>query len=128
MQTVSIDKEFEALIPPQTDEELSLLRKSCIEEGIREALIVWNGVIVDGHTRYRIAQEAGLEFDVRQKDFETRTDAIKWIIDNQLGRRNLHANAISYLRGKKYLVEKQEHGGPRGASGKNYHEISRHEG
>lgn len=112
MQTVSIDKEFEALIPPQTDEELSLLRKSCIEEGIREALIVWNGVIVDGHTRYRIAQEAGLEFDVRQREFETRTDAIKWIIDNQLGRRNLHADAISYLRGKKYLAEKQEEGRP----------------
>lgn len=105
MQTVSIDKEFEALIPPQTDEELSLLRKSCIEEGIREALIVWNGVIVDGHTRYRIAQEAGLEFDVRQKDFDSRTDAIKWIIDNQLGRRNLHADAIFNLQGKRQRAE-----------------------
>lgn len=118
---IRIDAEFAALIPPQTDEELNLLRKSCIEEGIREALIVWNGVIVDGHTRYRIAQEAGLQYDVRQHDFASRQDVINWIIDNQLGRRNLHEDALSNLRGKRQRNEKNESSGRPAKCGQNDH-------
>ncbi len=31
-----------------------------------------------------------------------------WIINNQLGRRNLTPEQISYLRGKRYIAEKKE--------------------
>jgi len=36
-----------------------------------------------------------------------RLAAITWIINNQLGRRNLHPDQASYLRGKRYNGEKQ---------------------
>jgi len=51
-----------------------------------------------------------------------RKTAINWVIDNQLSRRNLGPFEASILRGKKYLLEKQSHGGVREkASVKNLH-------
>ena len=35
------------------------------------------------------------------------------MIDNQLGRRNLTEGQMSYLRGERYKLEKQSHGGDR---------------
>lgn len=40
-------------------------------------------------------------------------EAINWIIDNQLGRRNLTDAQRSYLRGKRYETEKRDRGGDR---------------
>lgn len=37
--------------------------------------------------------------------------AIDWIINNQLGKRNVTPEQASYLRGRKYNREKQAHGG-----------------
>lgn len=36
---------------------------------------------------------------------------LNWIIENQLGRRNLNPNQIAYLRGKRYETEKKIRGG-----------------
>ena len=113
MTSVRIDPEFEKLIPPQTAEELDLLTKSCVEYGIRDALITWNGILLDGHTRYRIAMEHDLEFRVEEMEFNSREDAKNWMIYNQLGRRNLHPDGISILRGSLQGEEKQSKGGDR---------------
>jgi hypothetical protein len=37
-----------------------------------------------------------------------REEVINWIIDNQLGRRNMTPEAKSYLRGKRYNIEKRQ--------------------
>jgi hypothetical protein len=42
-----------------------------------------------------------------------RQAAMNWMINNQLGRRNLHPDQASYLRGKRYNAEKQDKGGDR---------------
>lgn len=89
MTTLKINAEFEALIPALKAEELQALEASILEEGIRDAIVIWDGVIVDGHNRYRIAQRHGLDFDVRVMHFDNATDAKIWMIQNQLGRRNL---------------------------------------
>jgi hypothetical protein len=39
--------------------------------------------------------------------FESKEDAMNFVIDNQLGRRNLSDLQKSYLRGKRYLTEKK---------------------
>lgn len=44
-------------------------------------------------------------------DARNQEAAINWIIDNQLGRRNLTETQRSYLIGKRYNTEKQLHGG-----------------
>lgn len=49
----------------------------------------------------------------------SKTDVIKWIINNQLGRRNLTPEMRKYLIGKKYEMEKKPHGGDRKSSYQN---------
>lgn len=89
--SIQIDKEFEALIPRLTDEEFSQLEKNVIEDGCRDALVLWEDILVDGHNRYRICQKHGIPFNTVQKDFANRDKAREWIILNQFGRRNLTA-------------------------------------
>ena len=94
--SITIDKEFESLIPPLSSEEFAQLEENCVKEGIRDALIVWkqedgNQILVDGHNRFRIsARHGGIPFNIKQMEFKDRDEVIVWIADNQLGRRNLH--------------------------------------
>jgi len=89
MQELIIDKEFKELIPPLTEEERKQLEQSLLKEGCRDAIVVWNGIIIDGHNRYEICKKHGIPFETLKKDFKNRTKAKVWIIHNQLGRRNL---------------------------------------
>lgn len=86
---VRIDNEFRTLIPPLTKEEFDQLEANCIENGIQDSLKTWNGILVDGHNRYEIADKHGLEFKTEEMEFSGRDDVKLWIIKNQLGRRNL---------------------------------------
>lgn len=95
--SIQIDKEFESLIPRLTDEEFSQLEKNVIEDGCRDALVLWEDILVDGHNRYRICQKHGIPFNTVQKDFANRDKAREWIILNQFGRRNLTAFQRSEL-------------------------------
>ena len=86
-----IDPEFRDLIPPLNEEELKLLEASIVADGCESPLIVWNGVIVDGHNRYAICQKHEIPFAIQEKDFSSRDDAMLWMLRNQLGRRNLNS-------------------------------------
>lgn len=115
---MNIKPEFKNLIRSLSPDEFEQLEKNCLSEGIREPLIVWNNgtdeVLIDGHHRYQIAQKHSLPFETVVKEFESEYDVIAWIINNQLGRRNLTAQEMSYLRGLEYENEKARHGGDRG--------------
>jgi len=89
MQNLKIKEEFKKLIPPLSKEEFTQLETNCLNEGIREAIVTWQGFIVDGHNRYEIAQRWGLEFKTEPKQFESESDVKVWMINNQFGRRNL---------------------------------------
>jgi len=86
-----IDPEFAALIPPLQEGELELLHASLDAEGCREALIVWQGVLLDGHNRLAYCEEHEIAYETRDIELEDRDAARLWIAENQLGRRNLHA-------------------------------------
>lgn len=109
MVELKIDPEFEALIPPLSDEEFKQLRENIISEGkVRDALIIWGDVILDGHNRWRIIQEnPNIPFSTEEMNFATRNEATSWMIRNQLGRRNLtnYDRARLALRLKPILVE-----------------------
>ena len=49
-----VDPEFAKLIPPLQDTELSMLTDSILANECEMPLLVWNGIIVDGHNRYRM--------------------------------------------------------------------------
>lgn len=105
---ITIDKEFKTLIPPLSAEEFDQLEANCLENGIQDSLKTWNGVLVDGHNRYEIAEKHGLEFKTEEMEFSGRTDAKLWIIKNQLGRRNLstYDRSILALKLKPVIAEK----------------------
>lgn len=90
LHTLTIDPEFRDLIPPLTTEELKMLEESIIANGCESPLIVWNGIIVDGHNRYAICHKHGIPFMVQDKQFSERETVIIWMLQNQLGRRNLN--------------------------------------
>lgn len=89
MKELIIDKEFQGVIPALTDQEREQLETNILTEGIRDPLIVWNGILIDGHNRYEIAKEHGIDFDVVEMEFGSRAEAMAWAVHNQLGRRNL---------------------------------------
>ncbi len=104
-----IDKEFAEKIPPLTKDEFDQLEANILAEGrVINPLIIWNGVIVDGHNRYRILQRhPEIAFQTYEKDFSDRYEVIAWICKNQLGRRNLTPAQRKYLIGKQYEAEKR---------------------
>ena len=109
---MTIDEEFQKLIPPLTDDEYRQLEENCIKEGIRETILVWDRgddlVIVDGHNRYQIARKNGLKWHYKEMHFESREAVKEWIILNQFGRRNLSAydRSILALKLKPVIAEK----------------------
>lgn len=84
-----IDKEFESLIAPLSDSEYAHLKQNILSDGCREPIAVWDGVIVDGHNRYKICTENNVPFQTISMNFADRSEAIMWMLKNQLGRRNL---------------------------------------
>lgn len=105
--TLRIDPEFSALIPPLTEEEYAGLERSILEEGVREPIVTWRGVIVDGHNRYEIATAHGLDFDTVEYGFDSRDDAKLWMIENQLSRRNLETIDKGILAQAYVAIEKE---------------------
>lgn len=91
MNDLQIDNEFQSLIPPLSPEEYAELESNLLDEGCRDALVVWGDILVDGHNRYRICKVHGIPFQTINREFENRQAAIEWIIRNQFGRRNLTA-------------------------------------
>ena len=94
-KTPKIDPEFLALVRPLTLPERAELEASTLAEGVRDPIVTWGGLVVDGHNRLDIASGNNadgevLDYETVERDFADR-DAVKlWIIQNQLGRRNLH--------------------------------------
>lgn len=89
MKQLNINPVFRDLIQSLTADEFKQLEDNVLTEGIRDAIVVWNDIIVDGHNRYQLAQKHSLQFDLHEVDFNSQDEAVLWIIDNQLGRRNL---------------------------------------
>lgn len=109
---------LEDLIPPLSADEFAQLEENILKEGCREALLIWEVeqsdetiekgqyILIDGHNRYRICTKHQLDFRINLVTFPGLTEVKDYMIDNQLGRRNLSPEQISYLRGKKYNAQK----------------------
>ena len=114
---MEIDNEFRNYIRHLSNEEFEKLEASILSEGIRDPLVIWQGILLDGYHRYKIAQEHGLEYKTVEVELPDRDAAKEWILVNQLGRRNLTEQEASYYRGKLYESRKLNHGGDRKSTG-----------
>lgn len=127
--SIIINKVLREHIIPLGEQELFQLEKSLIEEGCREPLTVWEKsssqlILVDGHNRFKLCQKNGIVFKIRKVKFAGIEDAKLWMIDNQIGRRNLTVDQMSYYRGLKYNSLKKKKGGYTNVKSKGQSEIS----
>lgn len=107
--------ELEEFIIPLQKDEYAQLEQNIKEEGCREPLTIWANnnkyILIDGHNRYKICNKYGISFNINKLKFENIENVKIWIINNQLGRRNLNPDQLSYFRGLKYERLKQNKGG-----------------
>jgi N6-adenosine-specific RNA methylase IME4 len=106
-----IEPRFANLLPPLSANEMATLTESIRTEGCREALAVWNGVLIDGHNRYAICRKLGVEFKTRKVEFASAEAAEDWIDANQLARRNLKPDDFTLALGRRYNRTKRQDGG-----------------
>lgn len=114
-------------IPPLSQEEKSQLEQNIVQFGCKDPLIIWETastiiqshtnettisdpcyVLLDGHNRFEICQKYDLDFKISVVEIDSFEKAQDFMIDHQLGRRNLSIEQMAYLRGMKYLALKQE--------------------
>ena len=106
MKELKIKKEFKNLIRPLHRQEYLQLEENILNDGCREAIITWNGYIVDGHNRYEICTAHNIPYKVLEIEFECEEAAVAWICANQLGRRNISEETRKFLIGMQYESEK----------------------
>jgi hypothetical protein len=87
---IKINEVLRSYIEPLTEAEYQALERSILVEGCRDALVLWEDVLVDGHNRYQICQQHGVPFKaIENTSFRSLDDVKLWMIDNNLGRRSI---------------------------------------
>lgn len=88
---LSINPEYESLVPKISDDEYAALRDSIKEDGLWLPIIVnAEGIILDGHTRFRACKEVGIQTKHAERKFENKLLEKKFVIESNLKRRQLN--------------------------------------
>lgn len=116
LSEIKININFENLIPKQTAEQFKQLEENMVAEGrARNPLVLWHGILVDGHHRMRILKaHPEIKWSFVEQDFSDEDEAKEWIIKNALGTRNLTEMQITELRGRLYKARKKRVGEHKG--------------
>ena len=112
---LKVEKEFQEKIPPLTEAEFAQLKENILSDGeVYEPIAVWNGVIVDGHNRWKIILEhPEIPYRVKEMQFVDKWAAFDWMYKKQLGRRNLTDEQRTMILGKMHEARKNTKGGDR---------------
>ena len=86
---LEIDEEFRDALPSLSEEQYSSLEESIVSRGCDIPLVVWKGMVVDGHARYEICHRHGIPFAYNEMEFKSREDALMSLIEMQINRRSL---------------------------------------
>ncbi|TDK33065.1 plasmid replication/partition related protein [Luteimonas terrae] len=104
-------EELKAYIDPLTADEHEALERSLLAEGCRDALVLWNDILVDGHNRYGICQAHGIPFNtVQNTRFQSMEDVHLWMIEQHLGRRSVsdYQRGVLALRKRDIIAARQQ--------------------
>lgn len=110
MKELKIDPELRDLLPPLADDEYKQLEKNIVDNGFDRnfPIMEWHGFIVDGHNRYSICRKHNIDYTIGTLAYETKEEVMRWMLDIQLGRRNLTPiQRISVAEKHRVLFEKQ---------------------
>ena len=93
MKELKINPELRDFIPALSGEEKKQLEDSLLKYGYKGAPIyTWHDYIVDGHNRYELCRKHNIDYPIEELDLgedATIIDVMEWMINTQLGRRNL---------------------------------------
>jgi len=104
--TPKIDPDFKLLCRKLNPEERSLLKMSIIEDGCIDPILLWNGFIVDGHNRFEICTLDDIPYRTASLSFESKEEVMLWMINHQMGRRNLSdLDKVQLLERKRPILE-----------------------
>ena len=119
-QQIKIDPELQELLPPLHRHEFDALEESILKDGLQDAVKVWidpedsKCYLVDGHNRYTIMDKYGKEIPqdkiavLNADKYKTKDDIIFYMLQYQLGRRNLaDAQRIDITDKYRPLIEKK---------------------
>jgi len=91
---LTINPEYETLLPKLTAEKYSSLKNSIKEEGLWHPITVNSqGIILDGHNRYHICVELGVDPTSPTPEIKDFSDPLlekKFVIESNLDRRHLN--------------------------------------
>lgn len=122
---IQILDELKDFIPPLSQDEYSQLEQNIISYGCKDAILIWETtkdkigqegsleplyLIIDGHNRYGICKKHGIAFNIQLLQFSGIKEVKDFMIETQLGRRNLTPQQASFFRGLRYNNEKAEKG------------------
>jgi hypothetical protein len=89
--TLNLNPEYDKLLPHMSEEEFAELKESIRTEGQHYPIIVNEDLVVlDGHHRFRVCIELGIEPDFEVKHFEDKLLEKKFVIEANLRRRHLN--------------------------------------
>jgi len=111
MQKIIIDEEFKVLLPELDKDTYGMLEENLLQNGCRDSIVLWGNILIDGHNRYEICTKHDIPFNTINRTFKSREEALIFIINTQVSRRNLLPIQISYFRGLHYITDKRMHGG-----------------
>ena len=109
---IVVRDDLKAYIDPLTPEEHQALERSLLNEGCRDALVLWGELLVDGHNRHAICQKHGLPFQTTQSQlFKDMDDVHLWMIEQHLGRRSVSdfQRGILALRQRDIMAQRKAH-------------------
>lgn len=108
-----VDPEFRDKIAPLTEAEFKQLEENILHDGkVRDPLVVWNGILIDGNHRWAIIQKhPEIPYTTTKMDFPDKWAAIVWMCQNQLGRRSITAEQRAVLIAQEYEAQKKADGG-----------------
>ena len=92
-ENLKIDPELQSLLPPLSEGEYQQLEDNIVNNGYDKnfPIMVWKGYIADGHNRYKICKEHNItDYTVTTLAYQTKEEVMEWMLDVQLGRRNLN--------------------------------------
>lgn len=124
-QNIVILPELKNLIPALAKDELEQLENNILQHGCQTPIQLWQAskqligleadnpddiayILIDGHNRHSICKRHNLNFEVYMLSFPSLKEAKDYMINLQLGRRNLSLSQISYFRGLRYNNEKTD--------------------
>src|SRR5918995_1372857 len=130
---VKINPEYASLVSELSVEEYKSLKQSIKKEnGLYVPIIVnQNGIILDGHHRYKACQELGIEPKTLVREFKDKLDEQLFVIDCNLIRRQLNNFQKTELALKskpilEAIVKRNESlGGKSGKGGRNLTPLGR---